>query len=196
MTGVVVHELRGNCRICRLPGDLREEINAAIWPNGGMKSRSRTFAASAWRVGLEHAVVFDKRTVARHADHVEKSWRTITPATPPSGSEVEVFDVGLDAVTDRAAQLGARAMGRIVQRIPVMEDKDLVAVAKMGVSAVERREALRIKDRRPNINLLAVFGLVSGHVPDSEREIEEHPVALLEAELDAERQAYAVRDLD
>jgi len=196
MNTPVVARLRGGCRICGLPDDARTEVNKAIWPSGMLGPRVKEYRAAAVVAAMEHALRVSPRSVTTHADHIEATWRTPTVAAPPTGTEVELFDVSLDAMTDRAAQLGARAMVEIETALPTMEPKDLVQVAKMGVTAVEKRENLRIKDRRPNINLLAVFGLVSGHVPETARAEDLYPVDLLEAELDAERRAYAVRSSD
>jgi hypothetical protein len=194
VTTVVVARLRGGCRICGLPDVARTAISAAIWPEGAMAPRAKDYRAAAVLAGLEHAISLNVKSVTTHAHHVEQTWRIPTVAAPPSGTEVDVFDIGLDAMTERAAHLGARAMVEIETAMPEMEARDLIQVAKMGVTAVEKREALRLKDRRPNINVLAIFGLVSGHVPTNERAEDAYPVELLEAELNAERGAYAVRD--
>lgn len=194
MTTVVVARLRGGCRICGLPDAARTAISKAIWPDGAMSTRAKGYRLAGVNAALEHAINIGEKSVTTHANHVEQTWRIPTVAAPPTGAEVDVFDIGLDAMTERAAHLGARAMVEIETAIPEMEARDLIQVAKMGVTAVEKREALRLKDRRPNINVLAIFGLVSGHVPTSERAEDKYPVELLEAELNAERGAYAVRD--
>jgi len=194
VTTPVVARLRGGCRVCGLPDATRTAVSAAIWPTGAMGPRAAGYRKRAVEAGLEHAVRINEKSVTTHANHVEQTWRTPTPAAPPTGSEVDVFDIGLDAMTERAAKLGSRAMTEIESVMGSMEPKDLIQVAKMGVTAVEKRETLRIKDRRPNINIMAIFGLVSGHVPSNERAEDIYPVELLEAELNAERGAYAVRD--
>lgn len=194
MTPPVVARLRGGCRICGLPDQARTAISAAIWPTGAMGPRARGYRVDAVHAALEHAISLDPKSVTTHANHVERTWRVPTVAAPPAPAEVELFDIGLDSMTERAATLGAKAMIELETSMPEMEARDLIQVAKMGVTAVEKREALRLKDRRPNINVLAIFGLVSGHVPSSERAEDAYPVELLEAELNAERNAYAVRD--
>jgi hypothetical protein len=196
MNEAVVARLNGRCRICGMDDAGRQLVNKAIWPAGMMGPRSPGYRVEGVKAALESATRVDPKSIRTHADHVEASWRHPTPAAPPTGTEVELFDVSLDGMTDRAAQLGARAMAEIDRAMPMMDPKDLVQVAKMGVGAVEKRENLRIKDRRPNISLLAVFGLVSGHIPETARIEDQHPVELLEAELDLERRAYAVRSSD
>lgn len=174
------------CKVCRLPAESWAEVNAAIWD--GM-IRRHDYAISGVRAYLAHRPdeTMNVKTMVAHVVHIEATWHTGTPTT----RERPVFPIDYEAMTDRAAKLSAQAMERIAERVDVMEDKDLIAAAKLGMAATQHRAAMQAKDRRQGDVLDALLMLASGNapaLPEGERGtiIDVTPMEL-RASLEAER---------
>ena len=188
----LVAALHPACRVCRLDEEARLAANDAVWRDG-TAARVRNYRARAVKALLDLGVRLEVKAIARHATHVERSWRTITPDAPARAIEVPVFAPDVDSLADRAGMLGHSALSDLERRIAagVMEDKDVIAVAKLGVGAAVAREKLVARRREADINVAAIFGIVSGHVVVPAHEIRNvTPIAELVAEVDAERAAY------
>lgn len=174
---VVMAPRKRECRVCsELSPEAVALVNAAIWPEPGVAVRGRNYRADAVRAAAAQGMVVEAKTVTRHATHIEASWHTTTPNKPPPPGEVPVFPTDYQSVMTKMASLGMQAAERITERIPVMEDRELVSVLKTGLTATAQRESLRIREREAETaqGILAAFfggaaGLITdGDIPDAE----------------------------
>jgi len=166
-----VSRINANCLICALYPEQRQEVNAVIWDG---KVRSPSYRAAGQRA-YEHATdtTIDRKVITRHADHIEDSWRDATTDDPAAPKEEPVFAPDYEAITDRAAALGAQAMDHIELELAAgnIEPRELLGIAKMGVTARAQQRATEVDASKPQVMLMAVFGLASGHLkelPESE----------------------------
>lgn len=194
MPDIVVAALHPACRICVLEDTVRELVHRAIWSES-TRTRLPAYRKNAVKVIADAAALnVDPKHITKHADHVERSWRMPTERAPAKSIEVPVFAPSIESVADRAGMLGHAAMAQIEQRMAdgMMEDRDVIAVAKLGVGAVATREKIIARRREADINVAAIFGIVSGHLVTPPHEIKNvTPIEELEAEIDAERASYA-----
>jgi hypothetical protein len=173
---IVVAPRRRECKVCSLSPEEVALVNAAIWPEPGVAVRGRNYRADAVRAAAAQGLVVDPKTVSRHSAHVEASWHVATPKKPAAAGEVAVFPTDYQSVASRMSGLGMAAADRIEERIPEMDDRDLVAVAKLGQTAAAQRESLRLRQQegeRATGLLEALFGsaaglLDEGDIPESE----------------------------
>lgn len=187
------------CRICKeLVPALIADVNAAIWPEPGVAVRARDYRIAAARVCRAHGLEVEEKSVTRHAKHIEASWHRVTTERPAGSSEIAVFPTDYQSVAQHAAQLGMQAMGVLSKRVAqgTMEDRELVATAKLGVGAVQQREALRIRQQEADTAqgfMAAVFGLAAGHVGEDDvpevEVIDVTPVEVLHVQVQEERAA-------
>lgn len=198
--------LKPDCLICQAPEPTRVAINAAIWPGDGIL-RSVTYRADATEVartsGVPSLANLDRKTVSRHADHIEESWREIKPGAKWRDGEVPL-QTDFRGVMDSNVRVGAQAtalIGRLLDEhgdtMVVMQPKFVLDVAhKLGVGAAGAREAARLKERGQNIDIAAIFGVSAGFVrpPASTEEVEGDLVELRD-EWEAERRLLAERAL-
>jgi hypothetical protein len=195
---VIVAQRSRACSVCRLPPESVAVVNATIWPIPGEKIRGRNYRIDAVRACASFGLVLDAKTITRHASHVERSWHRVTAQQPAAPGEVPVFATDYQSMVGQAAQLGAHAIDRLKKRVAdgALDDRDLIAAAKLGTSAVTQREALRMRaqevDQQGAI-VAALTGLTSGHIdmgdfPEVEV-IDVTPVEVLHAEVSAEREA-------
>lgn len=187
-----------DCRICReLTPQQAAEVNAAIWPEPGVALRSRGYRVQATRTAAVYGCAVEVKTITRHAEHIEASWRKVTPQSPPPApGERPVFPADFTSVAQRMASLGMAAAEHIEDRLPDMEPRELVQVARIGLSAATAREAMRLKAQEVDTAqgmLAAIFGLAGDHlsegdIPETEV-IDVTPVEVLHDEIEAEREA-------
>lgn len=194
---IVVAQRARDCKVCALPPDQLAEVNAAIWPEAGEKARARGYRYAAVRVCATYDLSVEAKTITRHALHIEKSWHRASNRSKPGPGEITVFPTDYQSIATQAASLGAQAMGQIEKRIPELEPRELVAVAKLGVTAATNREALRMRaqevDQAATI-VQALMGFASGHLteadlPSDVEVIDVTPKEVLLAEVQAERAA-------
>lgn len=195
---VIVAQRSRACSVCRLPPQSVAVVNATIWPVPGEKLRARNYRIDAVRACASFGVEVEQKTITRHASHVERSWHKVTDAQPAAPGEVPVFPTDYGSMVGQAAQLGAHAMAQLGKRVSEgrLEDRDLIAAAKLGTSAVTQREALRLRAKEVDQSeaiIAALGGLVSGHIdmddfPEAEV-IDVTPVEVLHAEISEEREA-------
>lgn len=195
---VVMAPRKRECRVCHeLSPEAVALVNAAIWPEPGVAVRGRNYRQDAVRAAAAQGMVVEAKTVTRHATHIEASWHTATPARPPAAGEVPVFPTDYQSVATRMAHLGMQAAERVAERIPVMEDRDLVSVLKTGLTASAQRESLRLREREAETAqglLAALFGGAAGLITDAdipEAEVIDVTPVSVEEMLDEVRQERA-----
>lgn len=196
---VIVAQRSRACSVCvKLPPESVAVVNATIWPVPGEKLRGRNYRVDAVRACASFGIEVEQKTITRHASHVERSWHKVTAQTPAAAGEVPVFATDYQSMVGQAAQLGAHAIDQLNRRVKDgrLDDRELVASAKLGLSAVGQREALRMRaqevDQQGAI-VAALTGLASGHLdmgdfPEAEV-IDVTPVEVLHAEISTEREA-------
>lgn len=180
------------CLVCSLPADQWAEVNAAIWDAQERRPDYRVAAQRACAVfGLD---VKDLKSITNHAEHVERSWHSGVQY-PPTARERAVFPNDYASVTERAARLGVDAMEAISRRLEGMDNRDLIAVAKIGMGARQHQASLESKDRRSNkVEVTAIFGFVSGHMDIPEVEARDvTPVGELRGTFEDERRLLEER---
>lgn len=176
-----------DCKVCGLPSERRRRVNDAIWDAEGQRvpTYRADGAAAASAVGL----VIDRRTITRHAAHIEASWQ----AGDGHRYAPAVFSPSHEALVDAAARVGAKAMTRLEARIDAgdLADRELLGAAKLGVTSRAQQEAIKQASKAPQLNVMAIFGIAGGHLaalPESEA-IEVTPEEDLRAEVARERAA-------
>lgn len=190
-----VAPLKGTCKICQAPEYLRLAVNGAIWSQDGI--RHATYVANAMAIlsssGVPELEVIDRKTVRRHADHVEDSWRDVRGETVLADDEVPVAS-DFASVTTLGARLGAKALLRLERNLDVLDAKDTIAVAKVGLQAANVREQARLKRNQQQIDVMAIFALSGGHMKGSmDDERDDATLGELRSELDSERRLLVDR---
>lgn len=184
-----------------------QKVNAAIWTPERLRARGyranalRVIAASGecdegascerfWKDGA-HGRHMDGKTITKHAEHVEVSWRLASTRNPPSGAERPVFPLGFGEMTDRFSTIAGKAADVLEAKIEAgfVEDRDLVAMMKLGGSMSMARQRHEDSKRQPQTLAIAIMGVVSGHLTEPEGEVRNvTPPALLMEGLRAERE--------
>lgn len=190
--------LKGDCLICQAPEIIRVAINAAIWPGEGI-ARSVSYRADAVRVAQESGnpklANLNVKTITRHADHIEDSWREIGPGQTFRTGEVPLV-TDFASVMEAGARLGAvglKALGDALEADPELwvnlRPKETIAMTKLGIGAVVARETSRLKRNQQAIDVMAIFAAGSGHIPSSGSANDERDtdVAAMKADLAEER---------
>ena len=206
--------LKGDCVICQSPEAIRRAVNAAIWHEGSVVrvanyradgARAASPVAHTMPEGPEadRYTTLDPKTITRHADHIEESWREVQEGEVLAPAEVPVLHEFGD-VMDAAAGLGMMSMGGLKDLIaadPVafaaLRTKEAISLAKVGVVAAGTKENTRLKRNQQKIDVMAIFAASSGHLPpiggsvadDAEATVED-----LHAEVDAERKLLEARN--
>lgn len=203
--------LKGDCVICQAPEAIRIAVNVAIWGDGVVRavdyrSRGRRAANQAAQT-VEDAKVreryleLDPKTITRHADHIEASWREIDPGEQLRGDEVPV-STDFGSVMEAGARVGMKVLAgveQLVDRDPLafaaLRTKEAIALAKLGLGAAGTREQARIKRNQQAIDVMAIFAASSGHVrpPDSGHEEDVASLEELRSEVSQERVLLAAR---
>jgi hypothetical protein len=107
------------------------------------------------------------RRLKMHADHVEVSMLGGQPAAPGALTRIEPAGPShwLD-VNQNAVNIGNEALGVIQSHLGDMEDKELVAVAKLGVTAAQKVGDWEAKGRKL-AQVDSLIRLASGMADDS-----------------------------
>lgn len=168
--GVVVARPKSGCKVCALPIEKRQEVNAAVWDGRARRPKYREAGKRAFE---SFGDTINVKAITRHADHVEDGWREATPDDPAAGRERAVFPSDYESLTERAALAGAQALNQLEQRVIAgeVEDRELLGLAKLGLGARQKQEELRAASKRPEIALMAIIGIASGHVEMPESEV-------------------------
>jgi len=196
--------LKGDCVICQAPEPTRVAINAAIWPGDGMM-RSVTYRADGVEVaqtsGVPELAKMNVKTITRHAEHIEASWREV-----PQNGRLHADEAPVKAdflsVTDLGARLGAlglKAMGDAIEQDPMawalLRPKETIAAAKVGLTASVAAENSRLKRNQQAIDVMAIFAMSSGHAPVIPTdELDDVPLDVLRAAIGDERKQLAARN--
>lgn len=184
------------CKICSQPEAVVQQVNAAIWNPD--RTRVWGYRDRAKKVlKAEHGVSVDVRAVARHADHVELTWRVATDGRPANANERPVFPLDFNSYVDRMATLGHTAADQLEQRMVEgwVEDEVLVSAMKVGAQAVAARRKSEDTQRGNNAPIsVAIFGVVSGHLDTPAGEVKDvTPVADLMDAFEEERALLEAR---
>lgn len=191
----VAHK-KARCTICSIPQPGWSEVNAAIWDGfPSLDTRVSDYREDGRRTASLYGVKVDAKAITQHALHIEADAREPSDAHPTAARETNVMPIDYESITDRAARLGSDAMESLYQRLPMMEDKDVIAVAKMGMGARQHQASMASKDRRKGDTIIGIFGFVSGHManlPDHEV-IDVTPPEELRSSFDEERALLEAR---
>lgn len=188
--------LKGDCKVCQYPEALRLAVNGAIWSEDGVRYTTYIARALAVLEGFpDHRC--DRKTVMRHVEHVEATWRDVV-----AGEVIGTEDVPLVSYGDVAAKarwLGDRVLDRVGQLVNdpaahiLLTPKDLVAVGGLAHRYAALEEQLRVKQRGQDADLIkAVFMASAGHLPSADPD-EEVTVTDLHAEVAEQRRLLAER---
>ena len=151
MTGALVPRKAG-CWVCEKVAS-PEDVTVRLFSPGGVRLQGRgsTRAAAAYVEGMGYSVPRDlmTRRLNVHGEHVEVSMVGGQPAAPGALARIEPPGPAywLDA-NQAAVNVGFEALGMIHERMPEMEDKELVAVAKLGVVAAQKVGDWEAKGRK------------------------------------------------
>lgn len=178
------------CKICSQTEAIVQQVNAAIW--NADRQRVWAYRDRAMKVlKAESGVDIDVRSVARHADHVEMTWRIATDAKPANVNEKPVFPTDFNSLVDKMAVVSwksADLMEVLVEQGAVPPEV-LVSNMKVGIQAVAARRKSEDTQRGNNAPIsVAIFGVVSGHLDTPAGEIKDvTPVDDLMAAFEEER---------
>jgi hypothetical protein len=185
-----------SCRVCALPAAKRQEVNAAIWQ--GDKRVAAYIVAGKRAFEAASGGPINSKTITRHALHIEASMRAASVADPATSREEPVFKTDYETVVERAATVGMKAMTELERMVVEGEvgTRELVAIAKMGVTARAQQRATEVDAKRPQVLLMGIFGLASGHLaqlPESEAVGEVIEESALRLEVQQERKLLEAR---
>lgn len=170
--------LKGDCVICQAPEAIRVAVNATVWPSGDpvravdYRAAGVRAAANVARTltGAERYHDVDPKTITRHADHVEASWREVAPGQRLDDNEVPIAtDFG--SVMEAGARVGMKVLQGIERLVDIdpmafaaLRTKEAIALSKLGLGAAGARENSRLKRHQQAIDVMAIFASSSGHV--------------------------------
>ena len=194
---------KGDCVICQAPEDTRVAINAAIWPDESLMKAVgylRVAIEIAQASGVEALARLNHKTVLRHVEHIEASWREVRRGDQWRPEEVPLA-TDFAGVMDANITVGVRATELL--RWLLEEHGDVMAVfqpklvldvaTKLGVGAAEKKEAARLKGRGQALDVLAIFAASAGYVRGPGRAEVAAELPELRAELAEERRLLAAR---
>lgn len=171
--GSLVALRKRDCLVCDAGEDVFASVNEVIWD--GERRRTRSYRAAGVLAMAASGITTAVATIARHADHVERSWHIVDALHPQVGREAPVQAVDFRGVTSRFIAIGHDALTSIAASLEagLMEDADLIKVAALGLQAAKMRQLAEQADKRPQIDLEALFALAGGYMrPDDVSEYE------------------------
>lgn len=179
--------LKGDCKVCQYPEALRLAVNGAIWTEDGTRFATYIARAQAILAGFpEHKI--DRKTVMRHVDHVENTWRDVLSGEVVRPDEVPVVSYGDAAATARF--LGLRVLERAGELVnhpnahAILPPKDLVSIGNLAHKYAALEEQLRVKQRGQDADLIkAIFAASAGHIAaagDESADVDELRVTVAE----------------
>lgn len=148
MNGVLVPRSAA-CWVCRTVAVV-EDVTVRLFAADGSR-RADYRDAKEYVKAIGYGKIPDKslsRYLSQHAKHVEAAMAG-GPAAP--GELTKIAPAGpshwLD-VNQNAVDIGNEALGVLHSRLDIMEDRELVAVAKLGVSAAQKVGDWEAKGRK------------------------------------------------
>lgn len=192
--------IKGDCLICQAPEPTRLAVNAAIWTKDGQ--RYTTYVARGMAAGRSSEVpslaTLSRNAVLGHVKHIEGSWREVALEGVLVGREAPVVPTDYVSATDPAVRAGVTA-ARLLEHaletagadaFSLFAVPDLVSIAKMGATVSGAREKTRLQKGALGLEIAAVFGLGSGHLPAPADQQADEVLDLedMRAELAAERE--------
>jgi len=169
MNGALVPRKAG-CWVCENIQN-PEDVTVRLYHEDGFRRRGRGAHADARSyirgMGLSIPSMTLDRRLKNHADHVEAAMAG-GPALPGSLTRIEPAGPAhwLD-VNQNAVNIGNEALGVIQSHLGDMEDKELVAVAKLGVTAAQKVGDWEAKGRKL-AQVDSLIRLASGMADDPE----------------------------
>ena len=155
MTNAVLVPRHAHCWVCRNVAVV-EDVTARLFDEDGVKrsgSRGSFTPALAYLRSIGYTKLADRTLrehLGFHARHVEAAMQVSSPAPPsaltrmtPEGGPAHWLDVNRQAM-----DVGMDALRSIRARLPDMADRELVAVARIGVSAAQKHGDWEAKGRK------------------------------------------------
>lgn len=159
------------CSICKAVAHL-EDVAIRLWDEHGNALPPKAALEYLRGIGMGGTDQAIRDRIKTHRTHVEK-WMSEGAVTvySPARAESKVIRVDdtprgpsrwLD-VQQQGMDIGSEALRLLADRLGTMEDKELIAVAKMGQSAASKRADLEAKGRHlaqvdELLNLVATAG--------------------------------------
>jgi hypothetical protein len=165
MNGVLVPRA-ASCWVCRTVGVV-EDVTVRLFTADGAR-RADYRDAKEYVRAIGYGSISDRtmtRYLSEHARHVEAALGG-GPAAPSELTRIEPPGPAhwLD-VNQNAVEVGNAALARLNARLEVMEDRELVAVAKLGVSAAQKVGDWEAKGRKL-AQVDEIIKLASGRVSE------------------------------
>jgi hypothetical protein len=148
VNGVLVPRSAG-CWVCRTVAVVEDVTVRLFTADGSKKADYRD--AKAYVRAIGYSAIPDRtlgRYLSQHAKHVEAAMAG-GPAAPAELTRIAPVGPShwLD-VNQNAVDIGNEALGVLKSRLDVMEDRELVAVAKIGVAAAQKVGDWEAKGRK------------------------------------------------
>jgi len=196
---------KGDCLVCQAPDAIRVAVNAAIWHEGSVV-RVANYRSAGARAASQVAMTIpdadryseiDPKTITRHADHIEDSWREVMAGERLKGDEVPISHEFGD-VMDGNAKLGMMAttgladfIGTDPAMFAALYPKEAISIAKLGIVAAGTKESSRLKRNQQKIDVMAIFAASAGFMDRGDVAAEDAivDIELMRDEVHAERLA-------
>ena len=166
MNGVLVPR-SASCWVCRHVAVVEDVTVRLFHEDGERKANYREDREYVRAIG--YTSVTDRTMtgyLSEHAKHVEVAMRGSAPAAPSELTRIAPPGPAhwLD-VNQNAVNVGNEALAQLHARLDVMEDRELVAVAKLGVMAAQKVGDWEAKGRKL-AQVDELIRLASGRVED------------------------------
>jgi hypothetical protein len=151
VTNAVLIPRSASCWVCKnVP--MVEDVTVRLFDENGRRGRGSIKAAVDYlrSIGLDRSEKLLRWAIARHIAHVEQALAgpTIAPSVAltriaPEGGPARWLDVN-----QQAMDVGMDALRSLHARLPDMADRELVAVARMGMTASHKHGDWEAKGRK------------------------------------------------
>lgn len=176
MTMRIVYTAVRQCTLCNQPAHVLQAVHAVIWDFPADATaispsmRNHDYRIAAKRVLASHDVTLEEKAVSRHAEHVEKTGHLKPEGQRNIVGERKVFGTDYTALVDATAQLGGLALSSLAQRLEDgdVKDRELVAIAKMGVDARVDQQKLELRQQSQSAIAAALFAIAGGFIDPDE----------------------------
>lgn len=164
------HPRTPRCAVCRSVAHL-EDVALRLFDENGNRRKPADAIAYLRGIGMGGTDEAIRRRVDVHRKHIERWLASGVEVYSPAAAEAKVIRVNPDDrgparwldVQQRGMDIGDEALRILAQRLGTMEDKELIAVAKLGQTAASKRADLEAKGRHlaqvdELLNLVATAG--------------------------------------